>query len=209
MRHKEVKMYSFTKLVKFHPYLGKQYGTDNEFKMPFLLLGKKHYNVNKDPVTPIFTDVVVAKHISGVHRQGYLALVTQAIQGDSLNPNAEQSFWNSIAFYNYIQDMMNNPTEEPTQQMWSAAESAFDEVVSTLKPACILVIGQGLFHRLPGLRNGEFECGGKTIYTRIYQSVNIGAINSPQGNAYDPMGWHPVINAFLDAARANLGASTG
>lgn len=200
-------MYFFSSQVKFQPYVGKQYGTDSDFKMPLLILGKMHYCVIKDPAHECFiecdnikfTTSVMDLHVRQVCKQGYLASIAKAIRGEEIGSGSKDTFWNSVAFYNYIQTMRDTPSHAPTQSMWREAMSPFEEVVLKLKPACILVIGKPLLRRIAIQHPGNIEYAGKVIETGTFLSTPIGAIDTPPFG-FSPPAWNPVILKFLDAA---------
>ena len=193
-------MFNFSTCVKYRPYVGTQFGSDGVLGLPFLLLGKKHYNVNMDPDVPEFTDIVVKRHLSGVDRQSYLDLVTRAVIGNNVNEQAEKCFWRSIAFYNYIQDMMDDSSTEPTAESWSNAATPFDEVVRALQPKCILVIGKPLFRRLACDQPSRIAHANVSMETCSRGNALMGGIHSPP-IGFSPAAWHPCITQLLEIAR--------
>lgn len=81
----------------------------------------------------------------------------------SFVPNKED-FWNSIAYYEYIQRVLKSKEDRPSDSDWENAKEAFIEVCSKLKPDIIVCIGYGTFDHLPK-EYGE-EC--KSIKLKKY-----------------------------------------
>lgn len=77
-----------------------------------------------------------------------------------------EAFWESIAFYEYVQWWLDRARRRPTDAMFSKSDKAFFEVLSVLKPDLIIAWGVRLFDEgLPDAK-GEyygFKWTSKTI----------------------------------------------
>jgi hypothetical protein len=58
------------------------------------------------------------------------------------NESERQHFWNSVAFYNYVQQFVgNSPRQHHQPELWERSHAAFSAVLRVLNPQLILVIG--------------------------------------------------------------------
>jgi hypothetical protein len=75
--------------------------------------------------------------------------------------NERMSFWNSIAFYNFVQGSLG-PTRKsrPSSKDFQSAVPALEKVLKSLKPTCVWIVGLGQSeYSMPVLRrlNIPFE----------------------------------------------------
>jgi ABC-type Fe3+-hydroxamate transport system substrate-binding protein len=71
---------------------------------------------------------------------------------DYLSDEKRREFWDSVAFYNYVQEYAGeSPDGTVTDEMWSKAKEPFLEVLEELKPDALLVLGKKLSKNLPAL----------------------------------------------------------
>ena len=114
-------------------------------------------------------------------------------------------FWNSIAFYNYVQEPLDDVRVRPTKEMWEMAREPFKEVLELLKPTHLLVLGGGLWDNLP-LEDGrgpDLVVGDEIRETCIYsyQGGHLIATwvyhpSSPNGASAEKS--HPFVKKLLD-----------
>ena len=58
-----------------------------------------------------------------------------------------QVFWNSIAFYNYLQTFQEK-RGSPPEDAWESSSAALEEVVGGLEPEAVVVLSQRLWKRV-------------------------------------------------------------
>lgn len=140
--------------VKFEPWTGCRYGSENSLGLPkrLLVLGESHYG---GEVRPTFTQYVVEEVIGGRGRAlPFFKRLFNASCGAKKKPTREalEEFCHAIAFYNFIQTMMETPGDPSKHACWGAAEGPFFECLDRLKPSHIVTCGFTLWRNLPGKR---------------------------------------------------------
>lgn len=61
-------------------------------------------------------------------------------------------FWNTVAFYNYITEIVGDgPRCRPSSEMWGNAEKPFEEVIDVLAPNRIVVVGKTLWDNMTSI----------------------------------------------------------
>ena len=135
-------MYTLPKEVKFHPWIGKDYGRDSRFDVRLLVLGGSHYGEKQESTNTKMTEEVV--HTWGQQeRHRFFTIVAKALLGreDWINDKDRGEVWVHFAFYNFIQSLKSGPRNSPTHQQWRNAETPFKTVLQTVKPDGVLILG--------------------------------------------------------------------
>ncbi len=134
--------------VVIHPWIGKRYKNPKYFKERTLVLGESNFtqpeNFNKNLVIRCVEDDI---NIHGENRDttGFCRFSTKirrVIFGrdESIGP---EGLWSDVSFYNFIQMLVGDKSRmRPTQEMWNNSIPAFTEVIETLQPQRILVLGK-------------------------------------------------------------------
>lgn len=145
--------------IYFEPWLGKNYRTSAFRGGPVLLLGWSHYERRSgweasEPLGPQATKEIITAHIQDETEdtpRRFLAKVRQALTGGQLSVTREERyrFWHSVAFYNYIQEALQNAKEIPSDALHDDARPAFGELLRKHKPRTIIVVGERLWWKLP------------------------------------------------------------
>lgn len=183
--------------VHFLPWKGDNFSTEHP---RLLVLGESHYSDRQEGRD--FTRHLTRDYISGAFNHRFWTQIAQAISG---NPHSEidrASFWNTIAFYNFVQSVAaEGPREAPTVEMFSRSEKAFFEVIDYLTPSHVLVLGNRLWDHLPDseYEDMRFEPDGEQQlgkYRRSWGEVLAMPIHHPSSGFSAPR-WHPVIQKFL------------
>lgn len=130
------------------PWLGDNYLTS---KTKTLIVGESHYYkpVSKNDISFIkhttndFTQIVVNeiaikrkledKRSATMYENFYRSI-------RELGQSREE-YWNSVAFYNFIQQPMHSIKQRPNQEMIAKAWSSFKSVVDILQPDVVIFIG--------------------------------------------------------------------
>jgi hypothetical protein len=77
-------------------------------------------------------------------------LVEDVPRGRWVRNDQREAFWNSVAFYNFVQSFVGaQPRCRPTSEMWDAAAKPFLEVLGKLQPQILIVLGSELRSHLP------------------------------------------------------------
>ena len=124
--------------VKALPYIGSAY-----FNLPadkrILVLGHSHYSnhwfegITRESVASYLKERDNGKDISGEYRS-FLNFETSVL-GESASPEEAISFWNRVAFCNYVQEAMpeDNKTKKPSKQQYIDSYDAFFETLEVLR----------------------------------------------------------------------------
>ena len=125
-------------------------------------------------------------------------------------------FWQSVAFYNFIQEFVAGPRMHPVPEAWRSARPAFEAVLEALRPQALLILGARLWNNLPNseleslhseregpqLRAGELS-GKSWLYLLPDSSKVLAAgIHHPSSVGFSWERWHPVVSALLNTADA-------
>ena len=114
------------------------------------------------------------------------------------------TIWNSLLFYNYVQELMSGPREAPTRGQYAASADAFFEVLEKYRPEVIIVWGKRLWENLP---NVKWEDGERVLVDGYevdngYYCLNNGykvlafCVYHPSAS-YSWDYWHRVIKLFV------------
>lgn len=188
--------------VVIHPWVGERYENPKYFKEKTLILGESNFtqpeNFNKNLVIRCIEDDI---NIHGENRDttGFCRFSTKIRRvvfgrDECIGP---KGLWSDVSFYNFIQSLVGEKSRvRPTQEMWHSSTPAFTEVIETLQPKIILVLGkqnwQNLINNLQIVPKDEYSSTLK--YGNL--SVKIGYIKHPSSNlAYDD--WSPIAQRLL------------
>ena len=138
----------------FLPWVGPDYPDIRDARPRLLVLGESHYG-GPDSDYPEFTQYVVRTF--GLERRDRYFTTTAKIvlgipKGVYLSDQVRRAFWNSVAFYNYIPQLVG-PTSRirPSENQWELGAKVFQDVLAKLEPHMILVLGKDLWYRIVGL----------------------------------------------------------
>jgi hypothetical protein len=184
--------------IYFYPWEGKNF---RQNKLRLLILGESHYGKSNE--TRDFTWRLTDEIIKGEIRGRFWTQIAQAITGRSRWEINRAQFWNSVSFYNYVQQIVADKARvAPTPEMFHRSEPAFFETIDFLRPTHLLAMGYRLWSRMPALANEglHFSIDGKRYqygeYRRDWGRVLAMSIKHPS-SAFSAPVWHPVIKRFL------------
>ena len=150
---------TYSSEVRYHPWVGNQY---EEQEIRWLILGESGYSLSQDE--PRETERMIRAHNGDLQedwdprRYDICTAAERLMTGSTqLNDDARLRFWNTVAFYNFVRESMPNAQVRPTKRQFAESRSAFSEVIQTLKPHVVLVMGLVLWRYLPGTKNGWEE----------------------------------------------------
>ncbi len=145
----------------FEPWVGALYWKEGFVSLRILILGESHYG-EAGTECPSFTREAVEEW--GQKRRNRFFTVVQKLISDIpigvwVSDEERKSFWEHVAFYNFIQSFPGDlPRERPTTEMWTAAQGSFVATVQELQPHLIVVLGFDLARNLPSLPSDVTVC---------------------------------------------------
>ena len=195
--------------VRYHPWIGSDYTGAGLGGRRILILGESHYIGDPEWDTPDFSEVVVRK-FGIVEPRRFFTVVRRTVQPEGgESPEERSSFWNSVAFYNYVQSSAGKgPRERPTPEMWRDAAVPFFEVLSALKPHGMVVLGRELWWNLPR-PDGQVElidAGGESVAASVYVGQDgtrtiATHITHPSGRGFSYSRCRPAVAALIKAVQ--------
>jgi hypothetical protein len=187
--------------VMVHPWVGDFYTTPLHFKCRTLIVGDSG-NATLERFKPELVIESVRDDMSGNDNRdttGFCRFSTKlrrTLMGRhrSICPS---EFWDSLAYY-YVGHPLTGDCTRARQidEMWAESIPAFVEVVASLAPVKLLVLGssnwQNLLKRIPHRKTGPYSAE----IDIACQTIRAGFINHPSsGLLYSR--WRPVAEAFL------------
>ncbi len=196
--------------IFFKPFVGKSY-EKGLFGKRVMILGESHYGEDGEGFTCDMTQAVLKIYLeyrlnkNGKHQRWmntFLKFERSLVDRKTEGKESEK-IWNSLIFYNYLQEPMSGPRKVGTKEQYKNAENAFFEVVEDKQPEYIIVWGKRLYNSMPmdGWKHCSIiEVDGKKTAQGIYTTCNnvkVMAVNHPS-SAYSWSYWHKVIGKFLE-----------
>ena len=204
--------------MNFHPWTGDRFGKHNGMGLPsrVLLVGESHYDSKE---LPDITSQVVDEVLDGEYKLRFLTTLFKAICGPDTSATIAE-FYNAVAFYNFVQYMLEGPGKRPTKEMWQHGAEVFPSCLDLLKPSHAVTCGFVLWDGLPDERFSEPSQLKQDILPHLpeqYQRVEkhrkrgwigqyayedgtsclIMKIEHPSSRRFSPIAWHPVLRWFL------------
>lgn len=209
---------------RFNPWVGEAYGQTNGLELPakLLLLGESHYRDRDwDEEWDGQPTIGVIREVKQQENGGY-PLFTKSMR-TILGPQrptdilTRETFFDSIAFYNYVQRSVGpGPGERPTQEMWEEAAGPFRATLEDLRPTHIVACGKTLWRHMkkyqefwtPPSETMVDWFNGFTFPNRWQPRDLLGRYCHPEGQSVllaihhpsrnSPSDWHPVVERFLE-----------
>lgn len=189
--------------IFFQPWVGKHYGS--RFGKRVLILGEAHYQWDKGTDQyPELTQEAIRAQMSGEYTYAFWTRVAGAFIGHKPDLEEKGEFWQSVAFYNYVQEFVGfGPKLAPTPEMWSRSVPGFVELLDRLSPQAIIVMGYRLWNHVPDLDgSADFAMDdGKGMRTWRYPLKHGGSalaypIRHPS-SGFNGAKWHPFIRKAI------------
>jgi len=172
--------------VMFMPWVGKNYLNGFRGKK-FLILGESYYcedysicgacYPSKKNDCNNYTIDIITRQLNGDEKvSSFYQKLSKLFINNINDTNLLNDFWNSIAYYNYIQSSVGDGARQrPTKEMWNDAYKPFTEVMSELNPDFLLILGSDLWEHMPGEAGGDdwplckiLEIEGSEEKERVY-----------------------------------------
>ena len=199
----------------FLPWIGANYWQGMQGKR-VLVLGESHYQWDRNVLIdnyPTLTIASIQLIVSGRAAGGWQSFFTKiaaAFLGCSPTQGDKKAFWQSVAFYNYIQQSAGfGPEPNPTPAMWSQSLPAFQRLLYTYHPEVIIVLGRYNWWNIQSLSGKKGPCIACERYneTRWLQltggSCLAYGIEHPSSRRFNGLYWHPFIRRALALARTS------
>lgn len=178
--------------VRFAPWVGSQYA-EGFFGLRILLVCESHYGDKKHERPTATPEIVKALALGEKHpkatgklrRHPHFTKIMSAVKNVRKSFSSEQKneFWNSVAYYNFLQEFIRDTRVHPPKDAWGRGESAFTEVLDVLAPDLIVCLSA---------RNGS-------RIRSLAGSVPVAVVNHPSSRfAYSRV--NPVIAAHIEMA---------
>jgi len=175
-----------------------------------LLLGESHYGEQLPEDESGFTRDIVVRLALSRKPHPFFSKIGRLVGGVPLKTEeGRKTFWNSVAFYNYVQELAGTgPRQRPTDAMWEAGGVPFAEVLERLRPHCLLIFGKQLAYRMTKPR-ALFTLGrldGEEVKARA-QLLQDGTevvgltVTHPSSGQFKYAHWNPRVKMLLEHAR--------
>jgi len=204
----------------FKPWIGENYLSTGISGKKILVLGESHIcgegcsdcgNSTEHPECNVFTNNAVKYFLNYKSGKGeferWMNTFTKfgnVFYNKSLSSDETVSFWNSIAFYNYVQYSTDKSRVSPRNDEFAKSSTAFFEILQSYKPDIVFVWGERLWDQLPD--GGEFGeeisvenvNSGRLYYYSIDKNrIPIYMVNHPSSSAFN-YSWHTFMNKAVE-----------
>jgi hypothetical protein len=139
------------KNVFFKPWEGDNYAEGFNGKK-ILVLGDSHYSENDENEDFLIGNVeyFLGCKKGGPHK-GYMNTYTKftnVLLGEKADAKTTIEFWQSIVFYNYVQNIQTGHSISPTGEEYDNSHTAYIEVLEDYQPDLIIVWGWRLWQKI-------------------------------------------------------------
>ena len=187
--------------VKMFPWVGKSYNDAGYRGRKLLILGESEYEWHPEALQPEIATWLITANANGGLRNPFYTKIYNSFSDEPKRQSLEHfaEFWNSVAFYNYIQEKVGTtPRQRPTWEMWPRWRDTFLLVLEKLKPNRVLVLGRALWNNLNalglignGMNNEAFFSIGDG------KSIKVAHIPHPASFGFKPSEWKKITLTLL------------
>ncbi|OQY34366.1 MAG: hypothetical protein B6241_05120 [Spirochaetaceae bacterium 4572_59] len=199
--------YTFKESVNYPPWVGSAYGAKESTRI--LIIGRCYYDAHYENHT--IPDYIKTLIKTGKEDPFFNAaeLIISDKQHWKKNFGGKISldlkkFWNSVAYHQFLQGILDEPYAIPSRQMWKQSQEIFKHVILSLEPEIIVIFSHEVFDNIPtmGGSAGENFSSGKNLMKtwnfRNHESpVSICRIMSPQKASFQLDTWKNLYHQFL------------
>ncbi|MDY5858888.1 MAG: HNH endonuclease [Porphyromonas sp.] len=192
---------------RIDPWIGKNYNEGIGGKR-IIGLGEGHYCASPSDARPTLTqEIIVDLFDKTSPHEGYKNTYTKfakALVGPGVDSvTARELCYNSIGFYNYVQEPISGARIAPTKEQFESSAPAFRDMLEQQRPERVIAWGKRLYEALPsdGYALPDLEVDGKSYRRWCYTlsdgfAVPVLEMTHPSA-AYSPEEWNKVIKVFL------------
>ncbi len=200
---------------QFNPWVGSHYDQGYAGSPRLLILGESHYAKNPENEQPErdWTWRFTCAYMQGQWRHAFWTNIMQAVIGrhhTKITAAQREAFWQSVALYNYIQEVVPGPRRHIPALAWQASRPAFEAVLEALRPHALLILGVRTWdnlppatpnsghtdHQGPAMKAGELRGHTWQYILPDGHPVLAAGIYHPAGG-FSWARWHPVVEALL------------
>ncbi|MGG2021710.1 hypothetical protein AB1J88_16895 [Pseudomonas sp. S8] len=178
--------------VRFAPWVGSHYA-EGFCGLRILLVCESHYGDKKHERPTATPEIVKALALSEKHpratsklrRHPHFTKIMSAVKNvrHSFTNIQRRDFWESVAYYNFLQEFIRDTRVHPPKEAWEQGKSAFAEVLDVLAPDLIVCLSARNGHRIRSLAG----------------DVPVAVVNHPSSRfAYSRV--NPLIAAHIEMA---------
>ena len=202
--------FSFSSKVKIIPWIGKRYG-NGIFTKRILIVGESHYNngqriIGKNLLS-LTNDIIIESQIDQDWKGRFYTNIVASIIGHIPTSDERIEFWNSIAFYNFIQNAsIAKPGIAPSSEMLIESLVPFEEVIYRIMPELIIIysyrICDSFLNNLPTeiLKPTKGKNGFFAYYQLEEKSIPIIRVQHAS-RGFSSLGWYPKLAKVLKKKR--------
>jgi len=174
-----------------------------------LILGEAHYGVPAEDDDAELTIRVIQDFIDG-WRHPFFTKIAQVVTGLPVTQVDHATFWQTVAFHNFVQSSVGRARERPSREQWEEGHRLFPVALRRLepKPTHILVLGQCVMRNMPPFDAPRpppiSEDDGTTVDDQLgfYRTspsrlALAMVINHPAAPGFSPRKWHPLVRTFF------------
>lgn len=177
--------------VRFAPWVGSLY-TEGFCGLRILLVCESHYGDKTHERPTVTPEIVKALALGERHPQAtgklrrhpHFTKIMCAVKNvrKSFSSAQKREFWNSVAYYNFLQEFIRATRVDPPKDAWERGNSAFTEVLDVLAPELIVCFSA---------RNGD-------RIRSLAGDVPVAVVNHPSRFEYSR--FNPVIAVHIKMA---------
>jgi hypothetical protein len=185
----------------FQPWMGQHYGSSSLFKIPVLIVGESNYGESRGSreQDAQFTHELIQNFMTCEWNLRFFNNIQRCFVETAHSPESRHEFWQSVAFYDYIQDWLPSHSLPPTEEMWTAAKPVFQTVVAQLQPRCILFVCKRLYYRVASQYPATILPVGTVEHPACQiESALASSIRHPSRNGFRNA--RPIVQALITAA---------
>jgi hypothetical protein len=132
--------------VKFKPWVQGPYWNE---PVRTLVIGDSHYGQDARAATSEFTSQMV-RELAIETPIPFFTRIAAMMNNKILGSESERnSFWRSVAFYNYLQELAGEVAGVPVSyERFADSDAAFREVLRKLKPDLAIVLGHRVWNHM-------------------------------------------------------------
>lgn len=179
-------------MIRFAPWVGPHYER-GLYGLRILLVCESHYGGKQHERPTVTPEIVKALALGDkypratkkLRRHPHFTKIMAAVQNVShgFSKTERVAFWSSVAYYNFLQELISDSRIPPPAAAWEHGKGAFSEVLTGLAPDLIICFSLRTGKRIRSLANG----------------VLVAVVNHPSPRfAYSRV--KPIIAAHIEMA---------
>ncbi len=178
--------------MNFLPFEGDSY-RDNKTRL--LVLGQSHHGEPEEASERGLTSRVINRHLDRSKRLSFFTKVYHVLCIKEDKP--ERDVFAEIAFYNFVQELLEKSRKDPTTPEWESGIEPFREALLQLDPTHILVLGKATYKWMP-----RFDGSSRQVAFGPNPTEELGEYKTPSGFALTVGIPHPSSGGFSPQAWA-------